>query len=107
MRMKGYTYNDETRRLHPESQSAPAPNGDAWKCPKCGKEGIVSNFCPDCGERKPEKLLWKCPRCGKEGITSRFCPDCGEPMPVTWDCPDCGTKGIESNFCPNCGRKKQ
>ena len=25
---------------------------------------------------------WNCPNCGKAGITSRFCPDCGLARPV-------------------------
>ena len=25
---------------------------------------------------------WNCPNCGKAGITSRFCPDCGTPRPA-------------------------
>ena len=25
---------------------------------------------------------WNCPSCGKTGITTRFCPDCGTPRPV-------------------------
>lgn len=87
-------------------QETPLPSADTWKCPKCGKEGITSKFCPECGEKKPEKTVWKCPKCGAEGITSKFCPECGEPMPSTWDCPDCGTKNIKTKFCPNCGRKK-
>ena len=49
-----------------------------WTCPVCGKSGITSNFCPDCGVQKPEvSISWNCPNCGKKGITSRFCPDCG------------------------------
>lgn len=50
---------------------------------------------------------WTCTSCGKVGITSNFCPDCGaaKPMPASWDC-TCGTNGITTNFCPNCGKKK-
>lgn len=160
MKMKGYTYQDETRRMvstraveHMGSGSAGSvsssgipglaedavkagmvkqmgkeitgdlidamnpsitPHQDnakvlneTWKCPKCGTDNITSKFCPECGEKKPEKVTWKCPKCGAEGISSRFCPECGEPMPTTWNCPDCGTKNIETKFCPNCGRKKQ
>ena len=36
-------------------QAAPAaPAADApWNCPNCGKTGITSRFCPDCGTAKP------------------------------------------------------
>jgi hypothetical protein len=48
-----------------------------WNC-ICGKTGIQSKFCPDCGAKKPEEnIMWKCPNCGKENISSKFCPDCG------------------------------
>ena len=31
-------------------QPAPAPVPEAaWSCPGCGKAGITSKFCPDCG----------------------------------------------------------
>ena len=55
---------------------------DGWDCPECGQKGIASNFCPNCGHKRPA-------------------PDMG------WTCPDCGQKGIASNFCPNCGKKKE
>lgn len=31
---------------------APAAEG-AWNCPSCGKAGITSRFCPDCGASRP------------------------------------------------------
>ncbi len=31
---------------------APAAEG-AWNCPSCGKTGITSRFCPDCGMARP------------------------------------------------------
>ena len=31
---------------------APAAEG-AWNCPSCGKVGITSRFCPDCGASRP------------------------------------------------------
>jgi len=77
-----------------------------WDC-KCGQKGITSNFCPECGTKKPEESTWNC-SCGKMGITSNFCPNCGAKraaVPATWDC-KCGQKGITSNFCPNCGTKR-
>lgn len=50
-----------------------------WDC-TCGKNGISSKFCPDCGKKRPEKIQhegWNC-TCGRKKITSRFCPDCGK-----------------------------
>ena len=91
-------------------QASPAvPAGSGWDCPACGKKAISSNFCPDCGAKKPEASSgWDCPSCGAKNIVSNFCPNCGAKKPVlTWTCPDCGTADIKSNFCPNCGRKKE
>ena len=84
---------------------------DGWDCPDCGQKGIASNFCPNCGRKRPAPDMgWTCPDCGQKGIASNFCPNCGHkrPAPDTgWTCPDCGQKGIVSNFCPNCGKKKE
>ncbi len=76
-----------------------------WNC-SCGKAGIMSNFCPDCGGKKPEAQTgWNC-ACGTTGITSNFCPNCGQKRPApTWNCV-CGERNISSNFCPNCGKKR-
>lgn len=86
-----------------------APNG--WDCPDCGQKGIASNFCPNCGHKRPAPDMgWDCPECGQKGITSNFCPNCGHKRPASdtgWTCPNCGQKGIVSNFCPNCGKKKE
>ena len=84
-----------------------AASGDSWNC-ACGQTGITSNFCPNCGAKKPQPVTgWLCPQCGQAGITSNFCPNCGTKKPVAsaWDC-TCGQKEITSNFCPNCGAKK-
>ena len=92
-----------------EQPTPAAPVGSGWDCPACGKKAITSNFCPDCGAKKPEASSgWDCPSCGTKNIVSNFCPNCGAKRPVlTWTCPDCGTADIKSNFCPNCGRKKE
>lgn len=92
-----------------EQPTPAAPVGSGWDCPACGKKAISSNFCPDCGAKKPEASSgWDCPSCGAKNIVSNFCPNCGAKRPVlTWTCPDCGTADIKSNFCPNCGRKKE
>lgn len=81
-----------------------------WDCPVCGHKNISTNFCPDCGGKKPEvKIGWDCAQCGTKNIQSRFCPNCGAKKPEEssgWMCPDCGTKDILSRFCPNCGAQK-
>ena len=81
-----------------------------WDCPVCGHKNITTNFCPDCGGKKPEvKIGWDCAQCGTKNIQSRFCPNCGAKKPEGsngWICPDCGTKDILSKFCPNCGARK-
>ena len=83
---------------------------DGWDCPACGHKNITTNFCPDCGGKKPEsKTGWDCAQCGTKNIQSKFCPNCGAKKPEEssgWTCPDCGTKDILSRFCPNCGARK-
>lgn len=79
-----------------------------WDC-GCGQKNIGTNFCPNCGTKKPEpKMGWNC-SCGQQNITSNFCPNCGAKRPeadLGWDCPECGQKGNKTNFCPNCGHKR-
>lgn len=77
-----------------------------WDC-ACGQKGISTNFCPNCGSKKPVETSWNC-SCGQMNVTTNFCPNCGAKKPegpATWDC-KCGQKGITTNFCPNCGTKK-
>ena len=76
-----------------------------WNC-ACGQQGITTNFCPNCGAKKPEAPAgWNCV-CGQQNITTNFCPNCGAKKPAeTWDC-TCGQKDIKTNFCPNCGSKR-
>ena len=80
-------------------------SGATWNC-VCGQKDITSNFCPNCGARRPASpSSWDC-TCGQKGITSNFCPNCGAKRPsASWDC-SCGTAGITSKFCPNCGKQR-
>ena len=95
----------------PQEQSVPAaplaPAAGGWDC-ACGQKGITSNFCPNCGAKRPAPAdAWDC-ACGQKGITSNFCPNCGAKRPApadTWDCA-CGQKGLTGKFCPNCGAKR-
>ena len=81
-----------------------------WDCPVCGHKNITTNFCPDCGGKKPEaKTGWDCAQCGTKNIQIGVCPNCGAKKPEEssgWTCPECGTKDILSKFCPNCGARK-
>ncbi len=96
-----------TSKFCPECGSSKPEEKSAWNC-ACGKTGITSNFCPECGAKKPENTTWNC-ACGKTDITSKFCPECGAKKleNTTWDCPGCGNKGINAKFCPECGHKKE
>lgn len=96
-----------TSKFCPECGSAKPEEKAGWDC-ACGKTNITSNFCPECGAKKPEDATWDC-ACGKIGITSKFCPECGAKKPENnaWDCPNCGNKGIDAKFCPECGHKKE
>ncbi|MFV0361872.1 MAG: SPFH domain-containing protein [Suipraeoptans sp.] len=52
-----------------------------WSCPACGKTENISNFCGECGAKRPETSSgWAC-NCGQNGITSKFCPECGTKRP--------------------------
>ena len=87
---------------------AAAPAATGWNC-TCGQQNIASNFCPNCGSKKPEPQIgWNCAACGQQNISSNFCPNCGAKKPeeaAGWNCA-CGQQNITSNFCPTCGAKK-
>lgn len=98
--------NNITSNFCPNCGSKKPEPQAGWNC-ACGQAGITTNFCPNCGAKKPEPSTWDC-ACGNKGITMNFCGQCGakKPEPSTWDC-QCGQKGIETAFCPNCGSKKE
>ena len=43
----------EYARLH-QDEMKQRLNPDSWDCPSCGKRQLTSNFCPDCGCRRPD-----------------------------------------------------
>lgn len=81
------------------------PKATGWNC-SCGMTNIQTNFCPECGNKKPAPVnSWDC-SCGQKGVTTNFCPNCGAKRPnPTWNC-SCGQTDISTNFCPNCGAKR-
>ena len=58
------------------------PAQDSWKC-SCGSVN-TGNFCPNCGNKKPE------------AAAPKFCPNRGQSFPDPANPP---------KFCPNCGNK--
>jgi hypothetical protein len=132
MRMKGYTYQQETsRQVGMEAmKNGIGGSGGASALGDLAGLGIglgamgsvigmtkeamspVVNAAGQMGQdiiRPAASDAWNC-ACGQKGITSKFCPECGakrpEPiLPDTWNC-TCGAKGLTGKFCPECGAKR-
>ncbi|MCC8356331.1 MAG: SPFH domain-containing protein [Oscillospiraceae bacterium] len=125
MKMKGYTYEQETaRRVGMEAmkngiagEGGSALGDIAGLGVTLGAMGGVIGMTREAMEPVMESMqpvtpanTWNC-SCGRKDISSRFCPDCGSPRPAPadvepWDCPECGAKHIRSRFCPECGCKR-
>ncbi len=127
MRMKGYTYQQETARQvglgAVENMGGAAGGlGDiAGLGVSLGAIGGVMGMTREAlnpvlgnaagmgaamsGTVSPD--TWDC-TCGNKGISGNFCNNCGAKRPEkleTWDC-TCGNRGIVGNFCNNCGAKR-
>lgn len=57
--------------------------------------------------KPPADMSWNC-SCGKQGLRTKFCGECGRPSPInadgSWNC-SCGKKSLRSKFCGACGQK--
>ena len=132
MKMKGYTYQQETQRQVSTEAVRNAGNGSGLAGVTgmvgdvmqlgvgLGAVGSVMGMAKDALQPAMQTTSsmmqtaaapsgWDC-TCGCKNISSKFCPECGskkpEPTPAdTWDCA-CGCKGIRSKFCPECGSKR-
>lgn len=135
MRMKGYTYQQETARqvgleamkngLVGTGAGAGSVVGDiAGLGVSLGAMGSVMNITKEAmapmssasaqmgdGISNAINGTWDC-SCGQRSIVGNFCNNCGLPRPKpvvqtggAWDC-ICGQKGIVGNFCNNCGAKR-
>ena len=103
--MQQQQYQAQQAAQQPAPAAAPAANG--WTC-ACGATA-TGNFCPNCGNKKPEPKPaqggWKC-ACGTD-VSGNFCPNCGSKKPEQaqgWTC-SCGSVN-QGKFCMNCGSKK-
>ncbi len=129
MKMKGYTYQQETaRQVGLEAMKNGITGGEGGSMlgdiaglgVTLGAMGSVVGMTKEAMSPVMESLKpvttnvvadsWDC-ACGEKNITRKFCPECGSPRPVphaadTWDCPNCGEKGITRKFCPECGTPK-
>lgn len=129
MKMKGYTYQQETsRQVGLEAMrnggAAGGVSGMTGEMMQLGvglgamgsvigmtKEAIspVVSQASAAMQQAAAVTGWDC-ACGQKGIMSKFCPECGakrpEPAaPAGWNC-TCGECSITSKFCPNCGAKR-
>ncbi|MBQ6508538.1 MAG: SPFH domain-containing protein [Flexilinea sp.] len=134
MKMKGYTYQQETaRQVGMEAMKNGISGGVgsgalgdlAGLGISLGAMGSVIGMTKDAlqpaaetaknlgqmvGASISEDAGWDC-ECGQKGNTGNFCMNCGarKPQPKaasdTWDC-ECGAKGNTGKFCPNCGAKR-
>ncbi len=131
MKMKGYTYQQETsRQVGLEAmKNGIAGNGGgganvigdlAGLGLGLGAMGSVIGMTKDAIQPMTDAAsqmgqsfgstisdIWDC-TCGQKGNTGNFCNHCGARRPeqkAGWDCA-CGQKGNTGNFCSNCGAKK-
>ena len=64
-----------------EEEVKEEPKADGVTCPNCGSM-ITSNFCTECGTKRPEEPQEKvCPGCGeKVDENAKFCMNCGQKL---------------------------
>ncbi len=90
-------------QIQQQAQQQAQATAPGWSC-SCGANNAAESFfCPNCGERKPEKLIWNC-SCGQQN-EGNFCISCGKKRPEEQFCSSCGKKvsGESAKFCPHCG----
>ena len=111
MNMGGNLMNSYGTPQQQAPMGGAAPGAGGWACPKCGTTN-TTNFCSNCGEKKPAPPeSWTC-SCGAVNTTN-FCSNCGAkkgenapaaPSAIEWKC-DCGATNT-TKFCSNCGKPK-
>lgn len=129
MRMKGYTYQQETSRIvgSEAMKNGIGGNGGTSSIGELANLGIglgamsgvigmtkdaISPVIEDTrklgdsvGNIVQER--WNC-ECGEKEIKGNFCPNCGkkkQSVANSWNC-ECGEKENKGNFCSNCGKPR-
>jgi len=135
MRMKGYTYQQETSRMvgmeamqngltgGPENSGVSVLGDLAGLGIGLGAMGGMMNMTKDAiaplmeapfqiGQEFGNTVqnTWDC-TCGNKAIAGNFCSACGSKRAIikpvtTWDCA-CGNKDLTGAFCSNCGLRRQ
>lgn len=113
MKMKGYTYQDETKRMvSTEMSSGIASAKDSYYGSKNGisdlaEEAVKAGMIKQIGKEITNDLIdvmseKKTNQNNENGNIKQIdkLSDC------LWNCPNCGTQNIQSKFCPECGYKK-
>ncbi|MCR5339482.1 MAG: SPFH domain-containing protein [Lachnospiraceae bacterium] len=94
----GSSDDERTSEGSSKTMSTSESSSSSWTC-QCGHV-CTTNFCPECGSKKPEGWICKCGHI----CTTNFCPECGSKKPEEWIC-ECGQEN-KGNFCISCGRNR-
>lgn len=126
MRMKGYTYQQETARIVGSEAMKNGISGGsgglgdiAGLGVTLGAMGGVIGMTKEAMQPLTETTVqmgksmnqaisgtWNC-TCGQQNLSGKFCPECGSKRPeATWNC-SCGATGLKGKFCPECGNKRE
>lgn len=86
----------------------PMQAAPGWTCSNGHANPATAQFCPQCGQKKPEAQAWTCGNGHVNPDSAQFCSQCGQKKPEGgWYCSQCGAKNpAAAQFCPQCGTPK-
>lgn len=126
MRMKGYTYQQETSRIVGTEAMKNGISGGTGGIGDIASLGVtlgamggvigmtkeamqpLTETVAQVGKNVGQVMngTWNC-ICGQRNLTGKFCPECGSRRPeATWNC-SCGATGLTGKFCPECGNQRE
>ena len=85
-----------------------------WTCANGHANPDSAQFCPQCGQKKPEPRVpqgWTCANGHANPDSAQYCSQCGQKRPeapaADWFCSQCGEKNSGTGlFCTRCGNSK-